>query len=324
MSKVDRTEQSLERLGTLKMSTDDALVIGELKRFLGDRSNLVVAKAAKIARERGLIQLVPELVVAFKKLMADAPRLDKRCAAVTEIAMALYEMDYLEPDVYRQGLQHVQMEASFGPPTDAAATLRGICAQGLVRTRYPHALEEVVALLVDEQPPARVGAVRALATNGGEAGALALRLKALTGDLDVEVTAECFSGLLSARSDTAVNFVAGFADADDGAVSEAAILALGASRLPKAIELLKEKWQRAVPSATRKTILLALATSRDEAALTFLIAQVNEASVQTAAEIITALALHKSSDRIRQELSGAVDRRGERALLDAFRHEFTE
>jgi HEAT repeat protein len=238
--------------------------------------------------------------------------------------MALYEMDYLEPDVYRQGLQHVQMEASYGPPIDAAATLRGICAQGLVRTRYRQALEEVVALLVDEQPAARVGAVKALATNGGEAGALALRLKALTGDQDVEVITECFSGLLSARSDTAVDFVAGFADADDSEVSEAAILALGASRLPKAIELLKEKWQRAVQSATKKTILLALATSRDEAALSFLIAQVNEASVQTAVGIITALAVHKNSDRIRQELGEVVDRRGERALLDAFRREFTE
>jgi HEAT repeat protein len=324
MGKPDRTEQALERLSTLKTSTDDAPVVSELKRFLSDRSNLVVAKAAKVVRERSLVQLVPELVNAFQKLMSDAPRLDKRCAAVTEIAMALYEMDYIEPDVYRQGLKHVQMEASFGPPIDVAATLRGICAQGLVRTRYPHALEEVVALLVDKHPPARLGAVKALATNGGEAGALALRLKALTGDADVEVMAECFSGLLSSRSETAVDFVADFADTDDSEVGEAATLALGASRVPKALEFLKEKWQRSVQSATRKTILLALATSRDEVTLSFLIAQVNEASLQTAAEITTALAVHKNNDRIRQLVSEAVDRRRERALLDAFRREFTE
>jgi mannose/fructose-specific phosphotransferase system component IIA len=149
-------------------------------------------------------------------------------------------------------------------------------------------------------------------------------LKALIGDEDVEVIAECFSGLLSARSETAVDFVAHFVDSDDSEVSEVAILALGASRLPKAIELLKEKWQLAVQSGAKKTILLALATSRDEAALSFLIAQVNEASVQTAAEIITALAVHKNSDRIRQLVSEAVDQRRERALLDAFRREFTE
>lgn len=324
MSKGDRTELALERLSVLKTVPSDADVIDEIRRFMADRSNLVVAKAAKVVKERGLIQLVPELVTAFQRFMADAARLDKRCAALTEIAAALYELDYLEPDPYLQGLRHVQMEASFGPPIDTAAELRGICAQGLVRTRHPHALEEVVSLLADAQAPARIGAVRALATNGGDAGALVLRLKALAGDRDPEVIAECFAGLLANSKDRVVEFVASFADREDGEFGDAAFLALGASRLAKAVEVLKEKWQRSIRSTDRKIILLALATSRDEGALKFLLTQLNEGGPQIAVEIITALAAHKNSETVRRAVGDAVDRRRDRTLLDAFRREFAE
>jgi HEAT repeat protein len=324
MTKTDRTEQALGWLSALEAEIDDDAAARELKAYLSNRSNLVVAKAAKIARARGLSQLVPDLVNAFEKLMTDPAKLDKRCAALTEIAMALYEMDYSEPDVYRKGIAHVQMEPSFGPPVDAAAALRGICAQGLVRTRDPRALEHVVTLLADSQAPARVGAVRALSTNGGEASALVLRLKALLGDRDIEVIAECFSGLLTAQRDGVVEFVAGFADLDGEETCEAAILALGDSRLSKAVEFLKEKYGRTARASTRKALLLALATSRDEDALSFLIALLENANVETATNVITALSVHKSSERIRQAVSRAVDRSRKRELIDAFRREFAE
>ncbi len=320
----DPTQQALERLTALRISTDSTALAKELTAYLGNRSNLVIAKAAKIAREQGLSALVPELVLAFEKLMRDPARLDKRCAAVTEIASALYELDYCEPEVYAQGMRHVQMEASFGPPVDVAAALRGICAQGLVRTRYPQALAEVVSLLVDSQAPARVGAARALASNGEDAGVLVLRLKALVGDPDPEVIAECFSGLLAADREHSIEFVAGYIDAGDGEISEAAILALGASRLPKAIDVLKDKWERTVRGPLRKTLLLALATSRDEGALNFLVSLLDSASVETASNIVTALAVHKNSERIRQAVSAAADRRRDRVLLDAFRRDFAE
>jgi HEAT repeat protein len=324
MTKSDRTEQALGWLSALESELDDAAVARELKGYLADRSNLVVAKAAKIARDRGLTQLLPDLVSAFDRLMVDPAKLDKRCAGLTEISMALYEMDYTEPEVYRKGISHVQMEPSFGPPVDAAAALRGICAQGLIRTRYEGRLEQVVTLLADPEPPARVGAARALATNGGEAGALVLRLKALVGDRDVEVMMECFSGLLTTSRDGAVEFVAGFAELGEGEICEAAILALGASRLPKALKVLKDKWERTVRGSVRKTLLLALATSRDEEALSFLLSLLDESNVETATSVITSLAVHKNSERIRQAVSRAVDRRRERALIDAFRREFAE
>jgi hypothetical protein len=148
-------------------------------------------------------------------------------------------------------------------------------------------------------------------------------LKSIIGDADPEVIAECFSGLLSADREHSVDFVARYVDTDDE-IGEAAILALGASRLPQAIEALKEKWERTVRGPARKTLLIALATSRDESALNFLVSMLDSASTETASQVITALAVHKNSERIRQAVSAAVDRRRERALLDAFRREFAE
>jgi len=255
--------------------------------------------------------------------MKDPKRLDKGCTALSEIAQTLYELDYREPEIYRTGIRHVQMEGSFGPPVDVAAPLRGTCALGLARTSDPQALAEVVLLLADKEAPARLGAVRALATNGGAAGALVLRFKALTGDADPEITAECLSSLLSSERDRALDFVISFVDSTDSEVNEAAILALGASRLPQAIEYLQQKWEQTLGNPRRKTILLALATSRDEAALKFLVSLIDSASLSTASDVIAALAAHKHTERIRHAASAAVDRRRERALLDAFRREFS-
>ena len=318
MAKHDPIEQALDRLSALKSAAGAPALLDELRVFLRHRSNLVVAKAAKIAGQRRLADLLPELVAAFHKLMADAPRLDKRCEAVTEIVTALYEMDYCEPDVYRQGLRHVQMEASFGPPVDAAAHLRGLSALGLVRTNYRDALPEVVALLVDPEPPARIGAVRALATNGGDAGALALRLKILTGDSEPDVIAECFAGLLAAPSESAIAFVAPYIDSEDAAIAEAAILALGASRSSQAIHVLQEKWKRTVRGPLKKVLLLALSTSRNEEALHFLLSLLEKAPASTAAEVLAALSAQRPSDSIRASIRAALTRRGDASLLEAF------
>jgi HEAT repeat protein len=321
VAKRDPIEQALEKLSALKSAPAGTDVLNALRGFLGNRSNLVVAKAAKIAGERRLRDLLPDLVTAFHKLMADPARLDKRCAAVTEIVTSLYQMDS-EPDVYLTGMRHVQMEGSFGPPIDSAAQLRGLGAQGIVRTRFPDALAEAVTLLVDPEPPARMGAVRALAANGGEAGALALRLKVLTGDSVPDVLAECFSGLLAAPSESSIDFVAGYGDDDDPAVAEAAILALGASRSAKAIVTLKDKWQRTHRGPLKKVLLLALSTSRSEDALQFLLGLLETAPVSTAAEVLAALASQRPTQSIRDSIHSALTRRDNPSLLAAFHSAF--
>jgi len=322
MAKSDPVEKALNALSELRHASSPEAAGKELRPYLANRSNLVVAKAAKIAGELRATELIPALVAAFERLMKDPQKLDKRCAAVTEIAGALYEMDYSEPEVYRRGLRHVQMEASFGPPIDTAAALRGMCAQGLLRTRYRDAMSEVVQLLVDREPPARLGAVRALALNGGEAGLLLLRLKVLTGDEEPEVLGECFSGLLTAAAEQSLAFVAKYLDDKDEATVEAAIWALGQSRLPAALEVLKEKWERTVARDVRKVLLAALAASRLQEALDFQCSLLRSANARTAGDVLEALAPYAASESIRHAVTAAVQERGEAHLMAVFNQHF--
>jgi len=249
MKRPDPTEQALDRLSVLRtQAVTSSAVVQEFRSFLKNRSNLVVAKAAKVAAELHISELLPELVTAFHRLMKDPAKLDKGCAATTEIAAALYELDYVEPEIYLPGIHHVQMEGSFGPPVDAAARLRALSALGLARTRCREALDEIVSLLVDPWPEARIGAVRALASNGGEAGALLLKLKILTGETEPDVLAECFSGLLEIAPERSLPLVAKYADSEELAIAEAALLAIGSSHRPEAFQFLQSKWERSAGS----------------------------------------------------------------------------
>jgi HEAT repeat protein len=322
MAKSDPIERSLDRLGELRRADASETAVQEVREFLRNRSNLVVAKAAKVARELQMKALVPDMVSAFNKLMADAPRLDQRCAATTEIVSALYELNYEEPAPYFTSLKHVRMEASFGPPVDEAAKLRAVSAQGLVRTRHPDALAEVMQLLVDREPAARIGAVRALAVNGGEAGILLLRLKVLTGDAESVVLGECFSGLLEASPVKSVPFVAKYVDSEDSDVAQAAMLALGESRLPAAYEVLREKWSRTAGVPAKNILLASMASSKLEEAIAFLVSLVETESVPTAVAVVEALSIYSRSERVRKSVNDAVLARRDQSLADHFKREF--
>jgi HEAT repeat protein len=282
----------------------------------------VAAKAAKIAGQSRATEVVPELLAAFHRLMKDPSKLDKGCAATTEIIGALHELDYAEPEVYLFGIHHVQMEGSFGPPVDAAAKLRAISAMALARTPHPDAIDEIVSLLVDEWPEARVGAVRALAVNGGPAGALLLKLKILTGESEPDVLAECFSGLLAASPERSLPLIAGFIDSEDVAVAEAALLALGSSRLPKAFELLKATLERTAGGPLRKIVLLAIAMIRSDAAIEFLLALLAECSPAMAKDVMAGLALFRNNEKVRNRVESVVARRNEKSVTEVFSREF--
>src|SRR5271154_3846373 len=116
--------------------------------------------------------------------------------------------------------------------------------------------------MVDVEWQARAGAARAIAAVGSDAATLLLRLKVLSGDKEPEVLADCFSGLLAVEGADALPLVTSFADARNQEVREAAILALGASRRPDAVEWLKEHFEHVAHLETRQCILLSLATSR--------------------------------------------------------------
>ncbi len=214
------------------------------------------------------------------------------------------------------------MEASFGPPVDEAAKLRAVSAQGLVRTRHPDALAEVTQLLVDREPAARIGAVRALAVNGGEAGILLLRLKVLTGDVEPAVLGECFAGLLEASPAKSVHFVAKYIDSEDGDIAQAAMLALGESRLPAAFEVLREKWARTIGMPTKKILLASMAASKLDGAIAFLVSLIETESIPTATAAVEALSIYSRNERVKQSVSDAVMARRNETLVAHFKRDF--
>lgn len=257
--KKRQIEQSLDDLPKEPAETEAVL-----RRALGDRSASIVVKAVRRLLELEVPGLTPELIAAFAYFMKDPVKRDPGCRAKTWALRALQQQRHLDHEVYLTALTHRQLEPIYGGSEDTAVELRGLAALGLVETGWAYAAEHVVELLADRDAPARVSAVRALSRLGE---ALVLRLKALQGDPEPQVTGECLEGLLAIEQARAVDFVARFLRRSDEAVGEVAALALGASRLKEAYAPLREAWDRRVD---RRTVLVALATLRHADADRFL------------------------------------------------------
>jgi hypothetical protein len=322
MRKPDRIEEAFHRLSALRANPGSAGALKEFRAFLAGGVNLVVAKAARIVGELQIAELAPDLVAAFHRFMANPMKLDKGCAALTDIVGALYAIEYSEYEVYAKGIRHVQIEPAYPMPIDTAAELRSRSAMGLVQSRHPEALREVVRLLADPESTPRIGAVRAIASASGESAELLLRLKVLIGDESTEVTGECFGALLALDPQHSLPFVASFMESENPAVCEEAILALGESRRPEAFEILKQKWDAEVYPPLKGTLLLALAALRLDAAIGFLVSLLDSCRVEAAAQVVSALAIYRNDSHISRKVEAAVVRRGAPPLEELFHREF--
>ncbi len=307
--KNDPVLSAIARLDEIPLRTPEGQK--QMAKALAAKSNLVVAKAARIAGDAQWTELTDDLVAAFDRLLKRGAEIDKGCAALMAIARALFGMDYDGAELYLNGMRHVQMEPVRGGSSDTAAELRAICAMGLANTRYPAKLRELGNLLVDREWHTRAGAVRALAAAGSEAAVLLLRFKALSGDPEPEVLADCFAGLLSAEGAEAVPFVATFGGSKDVGsrekeTREAAILALGASRRTDAIEWMKQRFGEIADAETRRCILLSLATSRTDAAIDFLIELIREGSPVVSEFAVSAIEINRGDSLIQERVQKAL------------------
>jgi len=303
--KRDPVLAALQALAQAARRPRDDATVALVRASLAHRSNHVVARAARAAREADLAALAPDLIAAFPRFLEDPIRRDPGCSAKTEIARALIAFTCPAPDVYLRGAVHVQKEPAFGPPIDTAPELRATSAMGLVVTEHPAALTTCVGLLVDPEPAARAGGLRALAASGRPDIALLMRLFALRGDADPGVLAEAFAGLLALAPDDPVPFVAERLTSGDCDVARAAAIALGDSRLLEAAVALRERLLGERRPEARHAIIMALATSRrDEAfdALLDLVARGTEADAKAAAE---ALELYPGDESLMERLQAA-------------------
>ena len=322
MAKAAATEEALKSILAIREAPEKFDLKRDLAPFLRHKSNHVVAAAAGTAERLEAEALAQDLGDAFIDVMQNPSKRDPGCKALLAIAKALAAMDQAAARVYFLGIRHVQMEASFGPPVDAAAELRGVCAQGLARMLHPDALPECVTLLADREPAARAGAVRAIADSGASEGGLLLRLKALLGDKDEQVTAECFAALLRIAPAPSLEFVAGFLRGESDEVAEAAAFALGESHLAAAFPLLRRAWDETPVPERRRTLLLAMAMLRLDEALEFLLARVAEDSERTAEDAVAALSIYARDEAIRARVEASVAARGSPRLRSTFAQEF--
>jgi HEAT repeat protein len=322
MAKPRSVDAKLARLRELRHEPAGPELLAELRAALGERSNLVVARAAEVVGERGLADLAPELAAAFDRFMTDPAETDKLCLAKVAIVDALNKVEADEEAVFLRGIRHVQMEPRWGGKDDSAAPLRSGCAFGLVRSNYRGAPLLLADLLADREKVARVGAAHALGESRLTAAVPLLRYKARVGDSDLEVTAACLTALLTAAPEESVPFVAEFLDAPNEAVQEGAALALGESRRPDALEALKARLARARYGSPREALLLAVAMTRLPEALTYLLEALASDDADTASAALDALAIHRHNESIKARVADVMAKKGGAGLRESYRRKF--
>lgn len=276
-----------------------------LRKALQDKSNLVVAEAARITGDLHRPDLIPDLLSAFTRLFQDPVKSDPKCWGKTAIIKALTALDHGESAPFRRAATHIQMEPVYGGHEDSAVHLRANAVLSLVQcadlTRL-EILRHVVDALADPSDTVRIEAIRTLEQiNGDEAGVL-LRLKAHSGDKRSAVIGQAFDSLLALERGTAVEFVGQFLKSPAPETRDEAALSLGASRLPAAVRLLVEAWNGTRDRDFSSVLLRALSSSRDETALLFLLNLVREGLGKDSAAALEALELHKDSEEIQESI----------------------
>jgi HEAT repeat protein len=279
----------------------------------------VLTAAAQLCGDRLLFDLEADLIAAFERVQSLPFRHDPQCMAKGAIARALVALDCQDAALFRVGIRLRQLEPVWGGSVDTAVDLRVTSAMGLVQTRYPRALIDLVDLLADPEPRARAGAARAIACAEPLAAEVVLRAKALMGDAEPEVVGECLAGLLQIEPEESPGFAARFLDSPDAAVREQAALALGASRLEQALVLLRERWDaEPLKGEAHRVLLRSAILHRSEAAFDWLLGVIARGDARTACWLVEELAVYRSNARLRERVEEAVEGRPRSSVSEAW------
>src|SRR3954471_11392162 len=103
----------------------------EVRRRIGDRSNLVAAAAAAIAGENALVGLAKDLEAAFDRFLVDPLKDDKLCRAKDAISQPIDGMEHRGADISGKAAGQVQLEPVWGGSEDAAPPLRAAAVVAL-------------------------------------------------------------------------------------------------------------------------------------------------------------------------------------------------
>jgi HEAT repeat protein len=322
---VRNIERELEALLALRNCESGEIRTHALRKALGDKVNVVVAKAAALTGEMQLQTLIPDLCAAFERLLIHPAKADPKCWGKEAIAKALKDLGYTESEIFLKGIQHVQLEPVWGGEEDTAANLRATCAFALLQctdlTREDK-LWLIMPLLTERSPSLRKDAALALETLEGREAALLLRIKARMGDADPTVTGQIFESLLRVERNSAVPFVVEFLRSPHSEVREEAVLALGASRLTAAVIALQDAFTQKHLWLEDEVLCRALSISRHEQAIQFLLGVVRTRRTNEALAALDGLKLYRDSSDIRARIAEAVANRTEPEIQSNFQRVF--
>jgi HEAT repeat protein len=296
-------EDQLAALDALRQQPPEA-AIDPLRKALANRNNFVAAKAADLIRHFQLTQLIPELLTAFDRFMLrsdkeDPVKTDPQCWAKNAISRTLAAFEHQDAAVFLQGMHHLQLEPSYGGASDSAGTLRATCALALVQCRSlldADLLSHLIELLGDKDKAVRAEVVRAIEQVGSPSAALLLRLRAILDsnlksrkpgqppEEEPEVLGACYSGILRIEGPKSIPWIARFLSDSDDPAAEAA-LAIAGTHSAQAFEVLRDHFAEESDPWFCSVLLSAIALTRQDAAVEFLLDQVRAESLQAEAAI---------------------------------------
>ena len=318
----------MEALEALSGRPLDADGVSLVKKSLANRSNFLVAKAARLAEDNHLAVLVPDLIAAFLRFFVNGEKTDPQCWAKNALSRALQNLECRDKDIFLHGLHYRQMEPTWGGRSDSAGTLRANCAHALVACEgiaNDELLLLLIDLLADPDKSVRSEAIRAIAQIG-ELAVPVLRLRALIPGEDPEVLSTCFRALLELDRTAGIPFVSRFLQSADDTAAEAAF-ALAETHSQQALEALLDLHRNPVrrPADPWFTgvLLSAMSLTRLPRAIDYLIALI-EREDREAPLAIEALAKLASNPELKVRLVNAVQETGSPRLAKTLREHLPE
>ena len=277
MSPRSSIDERLSRLREIRNGTDLDKLCEAVPIYLADRSNLIVAEAARLVTDFELTGCESALTHAWKRLIEtdDPVKADKGCTAKAAIIGALAKVGYDEPEFYLAAISYRQIEPAWPRAEDTAENVRAGAALALARSQRMRTVDKLVTFVDYQQgtPFDQIHAARAMSDTGSEWAIPLLRMKLLSADVNAEVAGACMSGLLELAPTASIPLVNRFLRSSRENVVLEAAAALGICGKPAAVKCLIDAWKKTADDEIQRSLLLSIGLSRDPSAVDFLIGQ---------------------------------------------------
>lgn len=296
MARIDPVKDAIAKVAELRRIDDPRALCAAVTKLLGQKSSFVVSRVADLAAERSVREALPVIVERLDRVLKESPADDVGAAAALSLVKALIvlEAGYEAEEVALRASKHTRWEKVMGGSVEVAGGVRGNAAILLAAMGSTQAIRVATELLAepDQRPPrertswpVRSDAARAMTMIGSDGASAVLRFRLLIGDAEPNVLSDCLAGLLTIERDAAIPLAQQMLDDGRDEYAEAAVLALGNWRDPRAFDQLRSRADRFLSSGSQELYLASIAMTRQPKAIDYLIelATTGNASLKRAA-----------------------------------------